>query len=219
MIKNIFYIFLASALIFSCKKEETTPTPLPTPPTQGPAAEKLFISAKVDGATWKVEELKDDYFFAASWSGSENVTEMDVDYKGSFFLDDFDGPVPTPAAGIMEVGMSNYHYNISEYSGSDDLFNNSFTVGSKNYYIEGDVGTGAEIYFQDATDNFWSSRYGDQTGSTYKITSITNTTYNGPKGKLLEGTLSCKVYAIGDPSQFKTITNGKFKIIFNKYKY
>jgi hypothetical protein len=86
---------------------------------------------------------------------------------------------------------------------TESNFMTLFTTGTKTF------GTGiSEVYLIIAPNVEWSSKGGDQTGSTYEITQVTSTgTPSEPKYKVVIK-FDCKVYKTSDPTQSKTITKG-----------
>ena len=72
---------------------------------------------------------------------------------------------------------------------------------------------GVRITYEDNAGDIYSSTGGNQNGSSFTVINATQGDVNGVKTKTILGTVSCKVYKVGDASIFKTITNGSFKIV------
>ena len=217
MLKKTFYLLFASALLFSCKKEEPTPTPAapsPTTPTT-PSTNNFFISAKLDGTTWSVQHNVNEYYLGVGHSANIQPNgDMTLDYNASISQSE---PTNTPSAiGDLEVGLSGFFTNLGPYTTDNAIFDSHFTLGSKPYFVDGSSTSGAEIKYYDGNNNEYSTRYGDQTGSTFNLTSAENTTLNGSDGKLSKATFSCKLYSQGGPG-YITVTDGSFYVIFDKY--
>lgn len=225
MIKKTLCFFLASALLFSCKKEESAPAPVkPTPPvtptptpTPGSEINNLYIYATIDGTSWNVKHALNGYLFGTGHSMS-HVSNGDalLDYITTF---NFDAAAPnaTELSMNLSVGLSHFFQNLGPYWNDNAIFDSHFTLGSKSYFVDGSNTPGAEIsYYDEINNKLWSTKFGDQTGSTYNLSSAVNTTLNGPPGKLCKATFSCKIYLEGT-ILYKTITSGSYYVIFDKY--
>ncbi|MES2811191.1 MAG: hypothetical protein V4670_01865 [Bacteroidota bacterium] len=110
--------------------------------------------------------------------------------------------------------------NLYESSNSDDETNNFFTIfnnkptnfTSNNYPNQ----TGISVNYTDINGNYYTSNEGEQDNSLINYTSTTESTLNGYKRVVIEGTVNCKLYNILDTSQILNLTNGKFKLIFEE---
>ena len=75
---------------------------------------------------------------------------------------------------------------------------------------------GAEIVYEDSNGEIWSSKSGNQTGSTFIVTSCISGVDGITPIELVRGTFTCKVYSTSQPTIHKTITDGGFYLIFEK---
>ncbi|WP_243472480.1 hypothetical protein [Winogradskyella sp. MH6] len=65
----------------------------------------------------------------------------------------------------------------------------------------------------DSNENYYSSRFGDNNNASFDIisaTEIEDGIYS------VEGTFNCKLYGFNDPTEFKELINGEFKIKIRK---
>jgi len=78
---------------------------------------------------------------------------------------------------------------------------------------------GIEVTYTDENGKSYSSLYGSQTGSTMTVTSSVSGIEKGTSHKIqtIIGAVNCKVYNDQDPTDFKTITNGEYKLVYRQY--
>ena len=208
---NLFIYTLLFVLIIgiSCKKKKE-------PEPAAGITSKYWIQYTLDGSQVTIEDGKNSYSNAASYSSSSsscNSGYSDVELSGCFFI----------ATQLISGNVKNAIYVTltkefpdSVSTPTDVELNAMATVGSYNYFECSASSVGAEVWYVDGNGIYWNSTAGtaDQTGSTFALTKVTNDpSYNPNTGgyynKLtVEGNFSCKVY--DGNGNFKTITGGKF---------
>ncbi|WP_299311251.1 hypothetical protein [uncultured Aquimarina sp.] len=125
---------------------------------------------------------------------------------------------------INDAVLPSSYFNFDSYyngsCGSDaelSVFKELFVTGNESYIDNSSSSKGVEyLYVLNGTD--YSTKYGDQTGSSFTITSIElkQELIAGDLYRFFhvaEGVFNCKVYSSSDPSDMLEITNGRFKII------
>jgi len=75
------------------------------------------------------------------------------------------------------------------------------------------------VNYSNVNGTRYSSMYGDQTGSTMTVISSTAGTATGTnlKTRTIVGTVNCKLYNEVDPTDVITLTNGKYKLVFEEF--
>lgn len=206
MKKYLFLFFSIALLAASCKKDDTA---------TGETATPDYFSASLTLDNLYDFETGDLTAHASMIHIHDSVAidTVDIDYLAFFdnqFIDDDQGQ----HVGRIMVGLSGFSYKKSEYVNGALPFNESILNVGTAYYVDDTEIPGPEVVFVDQNATHWSSRYGNQLGSTFTITQ--NVQGKTSDRRYLKGTFSCKVYNEFDPSQFKTITNGEFDVFLPK---
>ncbi|NQY04889.1 MAG: hypothetical protein HRT68_01495 [Flavobacteriaceae bacterium] len=176
----------------------------------------------------------DEYYLNATINGepvsfgfSTNATQSDhlmfgtgvltalcpYTYPGGFYPN-LDESLPTAS-----FDFTNFYQG--PCSGEDEVavFNTLFPVGSYPYVNNPDTEIGVDFNFSYVANGntYYTSSDGDQTGSTFNITSseefnflLLGDLYSF--NQIVTGTFSCTLYNANDPSDTLEVTNGTFRL-------
>lgn len=223
------FIFLSIAFV-SCKKKSINQDTSPSPNNSlTDTTTNYFLFADVDGVSWNTGDTTTRFYAQTQTIGwffnPSSVLQTDYSayfiHKDAINADDF-------THGQIRLNLSGYTYNTftTTVNGGFEIncndFNSSLSGPITDFYSTTTPGQpGFEIVYMDTNYEKWSSRLGDQTGSTFTIT------YNQSTNPVLEyqscarkyrGTFHCKVYKESDPSQSKVISNGLFHAYIGNYE-
>ena len=210
MKKTFLFLSAITFLFLSCKKND----PQPVTNTYIPV---YSASATLDDtAHWNTGDLL-NHSHSGNIHTFPSIDSLQTDYL-AFFDNNFIVPGDA-SSGRMMIGLSGFRYKLSEYVATILPFHQSMEdVLTTTYYADSSGIAGPEVVWVDYNFEKWSSRYGDQSGSTFTITdNMQGENSNYETVRRLRGTFSCKVYRMSDPTQFRTVTNGNFHIYLPKY--
>ena len=185
-----------------------------------------FISGKVNGESFVYGQLETattaDYYLSLS---GNSITTTCAYYPDTGGLNYSIGVYPdfeTENRPNMSFDFIRFYLCGSDESASQ-TFNDAFPVSFYDYAVSDNVVSGstgdvsAHFTFDSTGDVYYNSLGGDQTGSTFQITSsVSNNVTIGAQTlqieQLLEGNFSMKLYNVDDPSDVIEITDGQFKL-------
>lgn len=216
--KKLILTTLIVPLFFSCKKDEPTPV-TPTPKTPTPVS-SYFIKADVNSVLWEANDGQNGCRIASSTGKNINsqTSTLTVSYGAGFYQDALNGTITSPLNGSVDISYEGNYMTFAQYYDNDDAFRSTFTTGNQAFFNSTSPNTpGVEVVYFDNNQNEWHSSLGDQTGSTFNVTSneAASDNIDGAYQKV-KGTFTCKVYLYSDPTQSKTITTGSFYLAFLK---
>ena len=220
--KTVLILFVSLLVISSCKKKKPTSS-------SGTAKtdSNYFIRPTLDG-NYIAFEVSQNNVQMETWIDeiSGTATNMVCNYAaliGQTQLDPLGASPSTVLPGSYFVGFgaiatsdslpnSEFH---TVFGGFDTSFNAFFDeiIENEGFYIVYSDGE-----FQQST-SFYGSQIGDQTGSSFSITSNSSLPdYNGIAQRKITGTVSCKLYNYDDETLVKTLTNTPFSIVIQNVK-
>jgi len=172
----LFLLILSSSL--SCKKGGSN------------GKFPYYFTATVNNQNVKYEanDISSQYSCAISFPYTGSGLTYDI-YQGTALEDQND-----PYKNSIEVLMLQY---FNHYPDQNEV--RSMILPGNYGYGVGNVGNGintvngAVVRFMDANGNDWSSENGAQTGSSFKITEVTNNS-SGTSAKIFTAQFNCKVY-------------------------
>lgn len=209
-------------LLSSCGSDDSPNTE----PELNEAEYLYFISGKVNGTPFIYGQL-------------ESATTVD------YYLSGFGNSITTTCAYYPDTGGLNYatgvypdfdnearpsmyfdfirFYLCGSQESASETFNDVFPVSLYDYAVNGDVVSGstgdvsAHFTFDSTGQTFYNTIGGDQTGSTFEITSSVNNniTFGAQTlqiEQILKGNFSMKLYNTEDPTDVIQITEGSFKL-------
>ncbi|KAA9325629.1 hypothetical protein [Adhaeribacter soli] len=193
---------LGILLLGSCKDEKATVKPA-TPATPVPTSDLYFV-AKIDGADFMVEALKNNYGSGAG-SSSGNSSGPWVEEQSLLLMN----TVNQHVSGVLFV---------KTFANKPDVCSQIETMVKPGVYPFGKTvkGTGTPakdgivIVHTDANGKYWTSDFGtgDQTGSTFEVVEhIANN--DGFSQRITKARFNCKLY--DGQGNSKTLTNGEIR--------
>jgi len=185
-----------------------------------------FLFAEIDGNSWDSGDTTTLINFGVEhfngWSFDDiTTTPLKIDYLGYFIHRDAVNGDDLSHDQIA-IGLSGYSYNTSSMEIDCNTFQTSLANPVNKFYSSSTPNQfGFEIIYLDTMAKKWSTKFGDQTGSSFTITynNVANPIVNSGQtcARKYRGTFSCKVYKESNPSEYKVITNGRFHAHISKY--
>jgi hypothetical protein len=211
-------ILISILFLFACKKKKTETPLLKT-------GSEYFIRPTLDGvySTFEVNQNNTQMY---TWleDVSSTSTTMVRNYCagiGQTQENELGAAPTTVLPGIYFVGFG-------AVSTSDSLPNAEFhaVLGAFNstaFYDYDIENQGFYIFYGEgeysAANSFYGSQLGDQTGSSFSITSnVALPDYGAIAQRKITGTVSCKLYNYDDETMVKTLTSAPFSIIIQNVK-
>ncbi len=232
--KNVFLLALIFAVLLpGCGKDDDSDNEEMEEAQENAGADRedyyYFISGKINGkdfiygqpidqTTLIYQEAYNIPLESATCAYSyDQGLDSKINY-GTVMYPNFDNEDTLPSLGIDFIRF----YSCSDVQESYEVFNDIFSIGAYDFSEDDEnEGTMKQVglnYSPNAiSDAYYVSYGGDQSDSTFKITSTTenndyllNTLVT--QRQIVEGEFSAKVYNINDPSDVLEITEGRFKI-------
>jgi hypothetical protein len=181
-----FCIFLFLIVFVSCKKEKES-----SENSESSSEYPYYFSATINGKAVKYEANDIGSRYDCGVSSPYSAIDDDYDfYEGTFIQDSED-----------ETKNNIYVYILQRFNGGEPTYNQRvgmFHLGSYSYgysNIDDNLPTinGASIYYIDEKGIEWWSEAGSQSGSTFKITEISDIE-DGTSDKIFKASFSCKLY-------------------------
>lgn len=193
-------------LLFSCSSDSDS---------SSSSGGLVYISGKLDGTSFNYKfnnNESDEYFYSFLTGFDGEGFDRWYYYGGTMYTASF-----SPA---ISIAWDNMVFTDDE-SVETATFYDAFGETPTNYLTQAQLDAnlrGVDVQYED-NGTFYNTSYGSQAGSTFTVSSVTEDT--DPDGLLqavtVKGTFSCKVYNSENPADFKTITDGKFKLILQEY--
>lgn len=207
-------LFTASLLLFACQQQNPQPN---QPNTQ--SGSSFFIQASINGTGWSATELENGCEQYMSWTTDIDYLNdiLKINYLSGFDQSTWISPITQVLDGDLRVGFAGFVHNYTDYNNDPVVFHSSLTGVSSAYYEDSSTIAGPEISYLDSNGDAWSTRYGDQSSSSFLITS--NTQFNNGVGipeRHIAGNFTCTLYKVSDPTQTKSVGNGSFRLRFQK---
>jgi len=210
-------IILIALTTVSCSVGITEDSSLP----QG-----IYVSPYITGESngtpfaFKVNDESGNYF-SEYWQGYINGPNENAPYCFYYGMNIQSREVSTGNSAGPSYGISFKNMQSCYVENEANNFYQSFNHTPTNFITDEqyfNITKGVEVSYW-SPDKFYSTLYGSQNGSSMKITKITRSVMPGGSLKtvIVSGTFNCKLYDGNNPSDFKTITNGKFCITCQSY--
>lgn len=193
-------LLLILCLVFSCKKKEETIY------EENTAPDNFIFKCKVNSLEYTFTDGINSYAVYSSTSGSSSnsLTNSQTVFTGS-------GVRKNGSGNNGFVSFDNNSLSLSDYNAGKSAAISSMTsLGSHSYYQTGSQSAGVTVTYVDESNVTWSSKGGQQSGSTFNVTG--NTGGIAANSRNVKGTFSCKVYNSGGSS--KVLSEGYFYGVF-----
>ena len=195
--KSVLAFVLALCVFAGCKKDD---------PAVTPAAPKasLYFSAKIDGADFLLEALKDNYGSGAG-GGAGNTTGSWVEEQSLYLMN----TVTMSGSGVLFI--KTFANEPDDCAQIEAMFNPGvYPFGKSGKGSGSQAIDGVVVVHTDASGKYWASDLGtgDQTGSKFEIVEhIANN--DGFSQRITKAKFNCKLYdGLGNS---KTLTNGEIR--------
>ena len=203
--KKLFLLALPF-LLFSCSSDSDS---------SQSSGGLVYISGKLDGTSFNYtfnNTASDAYFYSFLTGFDGEGFDRWYYYGGTLYT--------ASLTKSISIAWDNMIFTDDE-GVETDTFYDAFAEIPTNYLTQAQLDAnlrGIDVQYEDE-GTFYNTSYGSQAGSTFTVSSVTEDT--DPDGLLqavtVKGTFSCKVYNSENPDDFKTITDGKFKLILQEY--
>lgn len=212
--KKLTAYFATIIVIISCSKDKTTPS----------LYQELFqISFTFDGKQYKKvlrSDQKNQYTFGGYHDGAKSTYHLGA----TFFID---------TITTITFHLGNYHHIYGDTTGNLERLKHLFRPGPKTYKCitgcDTAIADAVELHFYPNASGLsnWSTtkrkkvndfpepiEAGDQTGSSFYISEIKESTTNGfnKNAVIIKGIFQCNLYEINTGHK-KLLTNGEFTCI------
>lgn len=209
-----FNLILLLGLVFLGCKKSNSGTDLPSP---SPSANSYFI-ANIDGKILNVQEtgtgitdsVQESPFYSRADSiffDSANNTQVMEFQEGAYLS------WASPNWRASELYITFY----KDSSAPNDAFTRRslFVTGNypnqlhNHFQVHGRIPESVVIDYSDRESNLWSTRNGDQSGSSFEITDVDNSAHQNAQA-VIKATFSCRLYDSGTPAKYITIQKAIF---------
>lgn len=209
--KKLFLAALAF-VAFSCSKDAATTTPV--------ASEALYyFKAKLNGTSFDYTQNNTLMPTHAAVVSSGYVGNG---FDHSHYYSCMMMPYPTPDNYYprLEISFDHMYMSDSQDTGETEAFYGLFDPVPTNFITDTQDNNfikGISCGYIKSDGTYYTTKKGDQTGSSMTVTSSVSGTNGAYKTKTIKGTITCKLYNEMDPSDVITLTNGTYKLYFQEY--
>ena len=197
--KAAFVVALALFVFSACKKDDTKVKPANPKPKAD-----LYYSAKIDGADFLLEALKDNYGSGAGASGGSAGGEWSEEQSLALVN------LTTPN-GSGVVFVKTFPQKPDKCVQIEAMiYPGVFPYGITSKGSEDKAENGVVVFHTDANGKYWASDLGigDQTGSKFEVVEhIANN--DGFSQRITKARFNCKLY--DGQGNSKTLTNGEIR--------
>ncbi|MDK2771835.1 MAG: hypothetical protein KYX68_06345 [Flavobacterium sp.] len=207
--KKLFLIAL-TAMFISCSSDDDSNS-------SNSSSDVAYFTATVDGASFNYRENNSSspshyHSFGYGFNGNG--------FDKSFYYSAYILPSTTFSYyPSIDVTLHNMFVSTSE-SAETDAFYGLFNTLPTNYISYDDDSNwvkGISVTYIDQNEVFYTSLAGSQAGSSITFSNPTNGYDGNLQTVTVTGTVNCKLYNSEDVTDYKTVTNGTFKLIFREY--
>lgn len=164
----------------------------------------------VDGAELSIfVTLTNDNTSYHTNGASIDVQSCTIDYGGLI------GNQDDTIKPFFDITLKNYYQGACD--DEVDTFNSLFPQEDVAFYDENDPGAKSVIIGFENSAGFFSSEFGDQQSSAFKVTKSTEENNAFGKFQTIEGEVSCRLYNQDNPAESILLENGKFIISLSAY--
>ncbi len=215
--KKIFLI-IGLSLIISCSKDSED-TPIVPPASVTDDNSIAYFKAALNGQQFDYV-MTNSLLSTHAYQPSISITSTNVEFERAFSYGAFMYPYPKATNGPeIELSFNNMYktFNLStETAAFPNLFNpipTNFLTSDQNSI----GGKGIELSYTNSSGTYYSTLNGSQIGSLISFSNVNLVTGNfNLKAQIITGTINCKLYNYENLSDVVTVTNGKFKLIFQE---
>jgi hypothetical protein len=205
-------LVILSLTFFSCSSDDDAATPItPTPVTNSVA----YFYSKIDNASVTFDQNE------TANPTSVYVPSTSTHSNGGNYYFDYTSGMERNSSDLTNLDITfNNLYNSATFAEETTNFYTNFNTKPTNFLTATQATSlvkGISLTYTDSNGDMYSTLDGNQTGSTISYSSTTNGTgISGDKTVTIVGTVNCKLYNQANITQFKTLTNGSFKLIFHE---
>lgn len=210
-------LIIGLSIIISCSKDSDE-TPIVPPVTITNDSAIAYFKGSLNGQQF-------DYVMANLtapthiYQGYIGYTSTNVQFEKSYSYGCNMFPYPQ---GATTPKVTLYFNNMHKGGDSSETiaFPSMFASTPTNFLTseqENSKDKGVEFTYKSSSDVLYSTLFGSQSGSAITYSSVVLGSELNLKTQTIIGTLNCKLYSELNPTDVITVTNGKFKFIYNEF--